>query len=126
MKAISVKKEKLLKILKENLTRHNRIFLDAMNGYRKKAIELLDASIEQAKSGGKINTYIRLDEPVDQSQDYERVIGMLQMAEDALVDLSEGDYARYVLDVWDWSDNFHSTNSSYTTYDRIPRITTID
>ena len=126
MKAINVSKGKLLKVLRGNLSRHNRIFLDAMNGYRKKAIELLDANINRAKDGGRINLHIALDQPIDQSQDYERVIGMLQMAEDALVDLSEGDYARYVLDVWDWSDNFHSTNSGYTTYDRIPRITTID
>ena len=126
MNAIKVNKEKLLKVLKENLSRHKEIFLDAMKGYRKKAIELLDANIEQAKSGGKIRTFISINQPVDQSQDYERVIGMLQMADDALVDLSEGDYSRYVLDVWAWSGNFYTTNSAYTTFDRIPRITTID
>ena len=97
-----------------------------MKGYRKKVIERLDAHIAEAKGGGKIFTTIHLREPVDQTEDYERVIGMLEMAEETLVELSEGDYARYVLDTWDWSGNFYTTNSAYTSFDRIPRITTID
>ena len=126
MNPITVDKNKLLKVLKENLSRHKEIFLDAMKGYRKKAIELLDANIDRAKSGGRINLHISLDQPIDQSQDYERVIGMLEMAHEALIELSEVDYSRYVLDTWDWSNSFYSTTSGYTTYDRIPRITTID
>ena len=126
MNPIKVKKQKLLEILKENLSRHKKIFLDAMKGYRKKVIELLDAHIAEAKGGGKIFTTIHLREPVDQTEDYERVIGMLEMAEETLIELSEGDYARYVLDTWDWSGNFYTTNSAYTSFDRIPRITTID
>ena len=126
MNAIKVKKDKLIKVLKENMSRHNKIFLDAMKGYRKKAIEVLDAHIAEARGGGKIFTTIHLREPVDQTEDYERVVGMLEMAEETLIELSEGDYARYVLDVWDWSGNFYTTNSAYTTFDRIPRIGNID
>ena len=126
MNAIKVKKEKLLEILKTNMERHKKIFLDALKGYRKIVIEILDKNITRAKSGGKIITYINLKEPVDQTQDYERVIGMLQMADDIIVELSEVDYTRYVLDNWDWSNNFYTVNSGYTTFDRIPRITTLD
>ena len=126
MNAIKVKKEKLLTILKENMERHKKIFLDALKGYRKIVIEILDKNIAKAKSGGKIITYVSLKEPVDQTQDYERVIGMLQMADDIIVELSEADYTRYVLDNWSWSEQFYTTNSGYTTFDRIPRITTLD
>lgn len=115
MKDITVDKTKLLTILKTNREAHNAIFNKALEGYRAKVIQKLSESIEQAKAPkGPINTYFDIVEPVDQTADYDRVIGMLHMDTEAKVELTERDYKSYVLDEWSWSNDFTTSNSHYT------------
>ena len=95
---VTLKKEDLLDVLKKNREAHNNIFLDAQKGYREEAIRLLDKALENARNGNTIKTMIHLDTPVDQTKDYDRIIRMLEMSIDEEVDLSEHDFAQYVLD----------------------------
>lgn len=111
---ITVKKEDLLEKLTENRKRHREIFLEAQKGYREEAIRLLDKALQDARNGRKINTVIYMDSPVDQTKDYDRVIGMLTMATDTEIDLSESDYAKFVMDDWGWKEDFLLKNSLYT------------
>lgn len=114
MRDIRVSKLKLLDTLKKNREEHRAIFLEACDGYRKKAIECLDAELTKAKAGKHFEIYFSLVQPVDQTKDYDRVIGMLEMDTEDFILLEEQDYRCYILDEWGWTSVFLSSNSSYS------------
>jgi len=104
----------LLIKLKENREKHRGIFELALKGYRKEAIKHLDNALNDAKNGRKINLYIQLQKPVDQTKDYDKAIAMLEMSTENEITISEHDFANYVLDDWSWTDSFLMSNSLYT------------
>lgn len=114
MKDIQVKKDVLIEKLKENRAKHRAIFEEAVTGYREQAITLLDQQLDRAKSGKKFNMFFTLIEPVDQTKDYDRAIGMLELSLDGTVSLSESDFRCFVLDEWGWKHQFLHSNSSYS------------
>jgi hypothetical protein len=114
MRDIRVSKAKLLETLKKNREAHRKIFLEACDGYRKKAIELLDAELKKAKAGKQFQIYFSLGQPVDQTKDYDRVIGMLELDTEDFILLTETDYRQYVLDDWNWKANFLTSNAFYS------------
>lgn len=113
MELVTVKKDELLSVLKKNRKAHRAIFEEAQKGYRQEAIELLDKALKDAREGRKINTYIRLDSPVDQTEDYDVAIKMIEMSVDDAIEISEGDFRNYVLDQWHWRQKFDTTNAFY-------------
>jgi hypothetical protein len=111
---IEVKRLELIKIVRKNRENHRKIFESALEGYRKAAIKKFEAQLELVKANKPFESYFNLAQPVDQTKDYDRVIGMLELAEDRVISLSEDDYSRYVLDKWDWTQHFSTSNSAYT------------
>lgn len=114
MKEIKVVKTLLLDILKKNRDAHRKIFEEAQEGYRSQAIKLFEAELVRAKAGKRFQVSFSLVQPSDQTKDYDRVIGMLEMDTEHDVLLSEKDYQSYVLDDWQWKQNFLFSNSSYS------------
>jgi len=114
MENIKVKKEELLTILKKNRENHRVIFLEALDGFRKKAIVEFEKQLEAAKAGKKFDVYINLTLPHDQTKDYDRAIGMLSMSVEDVIELSEHEYQQYVMDDWSWKMNFLTGNSTYS------------
>jgi hypothetical protein len=114
MQHIKVKKQKLLNILRKNRTAHRKIFLEAQEGFKKAVIEQLEKRLEAARKGQRVDLYIRLNEPVDQTKDYDRAIGMLEMDDNTVILLTELDYKQYVLDDWTWKDQFLHSNAFYS------------
>lgn len=113
MKTVKIKKSELLEVIENNRRNHRRIFLKAIEGYRKKVIELLEEAIKDAKSGCSIQTHFSVIEPIDQTEDYDRVIRMLEMSIDDVVELTEQEFAQYVMDQWTWSSQFAETAAFY-------------
>lgn len=113
MEIVKIKKSVLLETLKENRQAHRTIFEEAQIGYRAEAIRLLDKALQDAKAGRKINTYVRLDAPIDQTKDYDRAIKMIEMSVDENIEISETDFACYILDDWNWKHSFMTTNAFY-------------
>lgn len=114
MNAIRVNKDELLGTLRENRKKHQVIFREAQDGYRKQAIEELDKMLAEARSGKQIRRSLHLVEPQDQTRDYDRAIKMLEMSQDEIVELEEHDFAQYVLDDWSWKRQFLLSNSNYS------------
>ncbi len=111
---IKIKKDKLLEILKENRSKHRAIFEEALEGYKKKAEEVLSARLRQLKAGERVRMTFSIPEPADQTKDYNRVIRMLELMEGDAIELSEQDFAMYVMDEWSWKRNFLHSNSAYS------------
>ena len=104
----------LIKHLKENRDNHRGLFEEAMEAYRKKAIEELEKHIERIKSGAPEKVHVSLPLPEDHTEDYNRVIAMLEHGLDDEVILSEHDYSQYVQDNWGWVASFEGSYAMYT------------
>lgn len=99
--------------LKDNRAAHRDIFEKAVEGYRKKAIEALEARLAQIRNGSKIDLFIRMPEPTDHTNDYDRIIRMLDMHQEEKIEIDEQMFAQYVMDDWDWKTEFVNTSAMY-------------
>ena len=114
MKSVNVKKTDLLDKIKENRAKHRAIFEKAVKGYRKAVVAELEFMLDEARKGRRIKRQIELIEPMDQTREYDRVIRMLEMSTDDIIELSQQDFAQYVMDDWAWKQQFLSTTLPYT------------
>ncbi len=111
--AITVKKDGLLAILETNRDNHRAAFEEAIAGYCAETIKLFEERITQIKRGRSISMHFSIPEPRDQTADYDRVILMLEMDTENMVELTEDQFANYVQDNWGWSREFSTTCSNY-------------
>jgi hypothetical protein len=115
MGVVTVNKVELLSTVRENRDKHRAIFEDAVKGYREKVVHALEQRLTDAKAGRRINTYINLPTPVDQTREYNKIIKMLEMSVDDEIELTQNEFAMYVMDDWVWKKQFSATNAMYTT-----------
>ena len=114
MRAIRVDKDDLLKKVQKNRDAHRGIFEEAVEGYRKRSVEILEEHIQKIKAGKLEEVHVRLPRPSDHTKDYDRVIEMLEMHEDTSIEIDEDHFASYVMDDWSWKNEFLATNSTYS------------
>ncbi len=55
-----------------------------------------------------------LGPPIDQTKEYDRAVRMLELAVDENIELTEQQFANYVMDEWQWSQHFMAMNSLYS------------
>ena len=113
MQKITVPKKKLLEILKVNREKHKTDFDAAHDVWRTDVIEAMQKNLDDAKAGKKPETYIHLDEPKSQLDEYDTIIGMLELATEFEVMLDSREYSQYVQDKWIWKEHFYASNSGY-------------
>jgi hypothetical protein len=113
MQNITVSKAKLLQQLQDNRASHRALFLQAQEVFREKVIQTLDQRLAQARSGGRIELFINLPEPVDYTDEFDRAIAMMEWEESDQITLSEKDFQRYVLNKWEWAAAFAANTQSY-------------
>lgn len=113
MQKVKVSKNELLTVLKQNRAEHRDFFLKAQEGYRKTVIAELDKALKNARDGREYCTHLNLIPPVDQTKEYDRVIEMLKMSVDSAVELTQQEFAHYVLDEWNWTNHFVTSNMMY-------------
>lgn len=113
MKSMAYDKEQLIKAITENRAAHRDLFERALEGYRQQAIERLERTIGDLRSGKKQSLMISMPMPQDHTADYDRVIRSLEMTIDPVITLEERDFAMYVMDQWDWKDQFIGSTAQY-------------
>lgn len=111
---IRVRKSELLDRLQDNRDAHRELFLKAQEGYKVKAIEELEAALARARTNGAEKVFVMLPFPEDHTKDYDHIIAMVQMSVDDLFELNQHDFARYVLDDWEWKAGFTQSVMAYT------------
>ena len=114
MNEVKIRKENLLQAVKANRTTHRDEFLTAQAGFRDRVIEELDRRLQDAREGKKVNLLISMPEPQDHTDDYDRVIRMLEMSVDDEVKLSATEFDQYVMDNWQWARQAKLINASYS------------
>jgi hypothetical protein len=110
---IKVRKADLIGAMKANRETHRAGFEEAMVGFRGAFMSKLDKMIEDAMHNYKYAQAVGLMMPEDHSSDYDRVIQMLEMDVEEVIELSETEFAQYVQDDWGWKKQWTTTNSYY-------------
>jgi len=111
---VVVNKAKLRSVLGKNKKKHRQIFEAACDGYRDKAMELLEQRVAEIKAGKVIHLAFSLPVPEDHTPDYERALKMLEMEVNDTIELDENEFAELVMDDWQWKRQWITTNSMYT------------
>lgn len=114
MDTVNVKREELLTRIKANRDAHRELFLKAQDGYRVKVIEELDRMLADAREGRKIRRAIQLAEPEDHTADYDRIVDMLTMSQDEIIEIDAHAFGCYVRDEWSWKRKATLLNTTYS------------
>jgi hypothetical protein len=85
--------------------------------YREKVIEELEARLTAARDGKPIDISIfaRMPIPRSYAAEYEQAIEELRWHTGETIELSSRDFARFVLDKWEWAQQFAASNMVYLT-----------
>ena len=108
-----VPKDELLKILKANRSKHAEEYVIASTEFRKEAIGEMKANLVKAEEGGKIIRHLEAERPQSHTEEYDNVIGMLELTLDTKLEINFSDYKQYVKDEWAWSKQWAASNSKY-------------
>ncbi len=113
MNTVKVMKSELLAKIGANREQHRNEFEKALAGYRERCIEELEARLVDLRAGRRFDVAIRLPVPEDHTDDYNRVITMLEMSVDDEIEIYEQEFSQYVMDQWSWKGAFTTTNATY-------------
>jgi len=97
---------KLLDIVQKNKIRHEEMCKEAIEGFKTRALKALTDVTAKLEAGDVCDVNIHMPCPEDHTQDYARAIAMLEMTEQDIIELDEGDFAKLVQDEWDWAENW--------------------
>lgn len=114
MQEIEVNKDELLTIMKSNRQDHHAIVVEAQAGFRGKVIERLDEMLKLASEGKRIDINVGLVMPEDHTQEYDTIIGMLELDIHDTIELDQSQYQQWVQDRWGWQRSFTTSNAYYS------------
>jgi hypothetical protein len=118
MDKVNIKRAALLEKVEENRAKHKSEYDEAAIGYREEAVAKLTEALEAAKGDGEIITYLGLTVPMSHLDDYDQIITMLQKSVDDVRELENHDFSRYVMDNWEWKQQFSTANTLYASSNR--------
>lgn len=113
MKTVTIERNALLAAVKKNRTQHLAEFTDATANYRTKVLEAIDQRRDEIAAGAKVNLHFHLPELQNHTDDYDRVISMLEMSVDKDCTLDSHEFDQYVRDNWTWSAATKMINGAY-------------
>ena len=123
MRDVKVKRTELLEKVKANREKHIAEYHEAVDGYKAaalaeidKGVQSLRRQVESLQDGEMLRlagVHFSLAVPENHAKDYDQVIAMLEMSVDAELTVRSDEFACYVMDDWDWKDNFTSVSEMY-------------
>ncbi|MCV0439774.1 MAG: hypothetical protein K5880_14195 [Hydrogenophaga sp.] len=138
MQILTFDKKFLLEKLTENRKRHKDIYNEALIAYRQKVLEELERVGEDlAAKVVDLNECLRItredesrtdefreyyfginsvnvSKPSNHLIDYDRTILMVENCQQNDIELTEQEYTQYVMDNWDWQQQFMTSNSGWS------------
>lgn len=111
---ITAKKDDVLTRLKSNREEHKKIVVEARDGYLKKARAALEERMKDLSSGKLVSLFFALAPPQDHTRVYDVTIEMLSLHTGAEIELDAEQVRNLMMDEWDWSQQFLTSNSAYS------------
>lgn len=113
MNTININRKDLLQKIIANRDKHEAEYKEAIIAYRLEAIKQFKIILNNAENNREFDRSIRLPEPLNYANDYNRIINMLTMSVDDVITLDSHDFDQYVMDNWSWKNVVGTTNSFY-------------
>ena len=113
MQSVKVPRDELLSVLEKNLEQHIIDYNESMKGFREECLAALEKRIKLIEEEKTLDMKFNMSKPQSNEDDYKRVISMLKMSVDEVIELSSYEYDQYVLDNWQWKDSFLRSNQLY-------------
>ncbi len=112
---IKVRVEDLLIKLVANRKQHVEDYEEAVEAYRKESINQMKARVELLETATNPEKFLKfnLNCPVTYQKIYDRVIKMLKMTSDDVVEINGTQFAEWTEDEWGWSESFLNNTLSY-------------
>lgn len=114
MRTVRLARDEFVATVQRNRDEHRSVFEEALEGYRDRWIKELERRLRDVRRGRQIDQRFSLPEPEDHTSDYDRILTMARMSVDDVIELSEDEFAMYVMDQWSWKNNFTRTTTMYT------------
>lgn len=124
MREVKVNRAELLETIRVNRKVHVREYLESVIGYKEAALSAIDRAmgrlknqVEDLEAGEVLRlaaVTFNLKIPENHNKDYDQVIKMLEMCVDDQLTIKSDEFACYVMDDWDWKDEFNMTKSTYS------------
>jgi hypothetical protein len=113
MRTVNLRRDEFVEKVTANKATHRDVFEKALDGYQRRLVRELERRVADVKAGRRIDRYISLPEPSDHTEDYDRILMMAEMSVDEIIELSADDFTRFVMDQWDWKQDFTETATYY-------------
>ena len=116
-KEITALTSEVLDKLRLNRDQHAKLVQEARDGFVAAAIPVLVARLAALQQGKIVNLRFDLTPPQDHSKEYETALMMLEMhlrAGEDRITLTAADVQQFILDEWEWTDNFLLSNIPYS------------
>lgn len=110
---VTVKKAALVAAVQANRVKHGDEYAEAHSLYRAALVSALEQLLTKAQTDADCPHTVKLDKPVSHLRDYDRVLAMLEMCVHEEISISETQFTQYVLDEWQWSEQFKHVSHSY-------------
>lgn len=116
MHSVKIKKDELLGIVRENLNKHVKEYVESVEDFKALSLKVATANLKLVKTGdlasiSRIEAMPRA--PQSYEQNYQRAIRMLELSVDEVIELEEDVFNQLVLDEWTWKHSFVATSAMY-------------
>lgn len=112
----TVPKDKLLTKMRANREAHHAKYKEATESYRLAAIAALTEQLDHAHAREPFNLSFALPLPRDFTEEYDRAIEFFEWDTDEQVVLDRASFNRYVLDEWEWANQFMASTAAYLSH----------
>jgi len=116
MNSVKMNRLELLKIVKENATKHVADYDEAVSDYKVAVAKLAKANLKLANTGEleQIRKIKNLPQsPTNYADNYTRAIRMLELSVEDTIDVEEHIFNQLVLDEWGWKQQFVAQSAMY-------------
>lgn len=115
MNGVKLTKGELLENVKANLDKHNADVAEALSLRRETIAKSFEKQLKEMEFDVDFQPKENLlfPMPKDHSEDYKKAIRMIEMTTDEVIELTESQFDKLVMDNWGWKSDLIATSSVY-------------
>lgn len=112
-RTILLKKEDLIKQIKENKETHIKEFNEAIIAYKEEALKQLTTELSRVKEGA-VDAKLELVTPVNNAENYDKILQMFEWDVREEVELDQNEFNEYVQDETEFAVAAKYSNTFYS------------
>lgn len=120
---VKVRRGELLEVLRKNREQHVQDYKTACAGYRDLALKRIDeifndlraqiTGLREGQTVAVVGLHFGLDVPRSHEKAYDQIIRMMEMSVDNEIELTSSQFVCFVMDDWDWKEQWSASNATY-------------